>query len=52
MATFKVDFPYKATESDELSLEVGELIRNCVQKEDGKYLYRYSSELFLRMARR
>ncbi|CBY30464.1 unnamed protein product [Oikopleura dioica] len=35
MATFKVDFPYKATESDELSLEVGDLIRNCVQKEDG-----------------
>jgi len=35
MATYKVDFPYKATESDELSLEVGDLIRNCVLKEDG-----------------
>ena len=58
MATCKVDFPYKAKESHELSLEVGDLIRNCVRifqisnyelKKGfftGKYLYSSSSETF------
>ena len=32
----QVEYKYTAQESDELSLDVGELVQNCTQKEDGK----------------
>lgn len=35
MATYQVEFAYSGQEDDELTLEIGELIQNCVQKEDG-----------------
>ena len=34
-----VEFAYAAQESDELTLAVGDVVKNCIQKEDGSFLY-------------
>ena len=33
-----VEFAYSAQESDELSLAVGDVVKNCIQKEDGSFI--------------
>ena len=32
-----VEFAYAAQESDELTLAVGDVVKNCIQKEDGSF---------------
>ena len=36
MASYQVEFAYTGTEDDELTLQIGDIISDCVQKEDGK----------------
>jgi len=33
-----VEFAYAAQESDELTLAVGDVVKNCIQKEDGSFI--------------
>ena len=35
MASYQVEFAYTGTEDDELTLQIGDIISDCVQKEDG-----------------
>ena len=41
----RVEFAYKQNEADELTLEVGDIVEKCIEKEDGRYkkLQLYSS---------
>ena len=36
MATYQVEFAYAGLEDDELTLEIGDILLGCLQKEDGK----------------
>ena len=35
MTSYQVEFAYNALEEDELALEVGDIIKDCLVKEDG-----------------
>jgi hypothetical protein len=35
MASYQVEFAYAGVEDDEITLEIGDIINDCVQKEDG-----------------
>ena len=37
--TAQVEYAYVAQEADELSLTVGDIVKKCVQKEDGQFFF-------------
>ena len=49
--TAQVEYAYVAQEADELSLTVGDIVKKCVQKENGKFInaftFFYSDLYFL-----
>ena len=46
MASYQVEFAYTGTEDDELTLQIGDIISDCVQKEDGNIFKKFDLELF------
>ena len=46
MASYQVEFAYTGTEDDELTLQIGDIISDCVQKEDGNIFNKFDLELF------
>ena len=44
--TAQVEYAYVAQEADELSLTVGDIVKKCVQKENGKFINAFTFFLF------
>ena len=40
MASYQVEFAYAGVEDDEITLEIGDIITDCVQKEDGQFFHK------------
>lgn len=46
MASYQVEFAYTGTEDDELTLQIGDIISDCVQKEDGNICKKLIYDIF------